>query len=498
MLTLLEVFVAYLFVKYKQGKIDHNPIITIILKEWKILFYAFFRWKRNKVSSENSFSLHKNSSYFWLFIALLHEQIIEMIVFHIYFKKVEPSYAYVFSGLHLYSILYMLGDYNWVRNTPVCIKNNVVEMKIGARREISFHIRDIRLIRKAEIAYSKNGAIIHEKDVFHLTVFPRVLTRIFGITEELKHEIVFKEPISYKGYFGLKKKVSKVLIYIEDSNQLVNILEKKMEDLEEEDESIQEDKVVTNKKSPLIQWEIYLTLVFLNVLGALAMAPYAIAREGYHKEMGISEWLFTLIFSGQMLLEAAILLFLALLMGKSVKIKMPILETIFSKKNVERQLLKKVGMSVIYGIMTSIVIMIVSYFISYSLGIDNSSINEPVWWLGTLGSFGAGITEETIFRLFLVTAIIWLLTKAGKGKIPIGFSIWTAIIFAALIFGLLHYGVAASTYEMTLGLFLGMLLINGIGGIVFGALFVYIGIEFAMIAHFIADIIIHVVAPLFI
>ncbi|SIA58517.1 Uncharacterised protein [Mycobacteroides abscessus subsp. abscessus] len=51
---------------------------------------------------------------------------------------------------------------------------------------------------------------------------------------------------------------------------------------------------------------------------------------------------------------------------------------------------------------------------------------------------------------------------------------------------------------MTLGLVLGMLLINGIGGIVFGAIFVYAGLEYAMIAHIFADIVIHVVAPQFI
>lgn len=232
--VLLEVFAVYLFIRYRQGKIDQNPIITIIVKEWKILFYAFFRWGRKREAGENSFLLHKNSTYFWLFVALLHEQVIEMIVFHIYLKKEDPAYAYVMSGLHIYSIIYMIGDYNWVRNTPIRIRENMVEMKIGARREISFHIRDIKLIQKAELKYSQNGRMLHEKEVFHATVFPRVLTKIFGITDELKHEILFHQPIPSKGYFGLKKKVSKVLVYIDDSDRLADMLEEKMGHFEEE------------------------------------------------------------------------------------------------------------------------------------------------------------------------------------------------------------------------------------------------------------------------
>jgi hypothetical protein len=229
LVTLLEIFVIYLFVKYKQGKIDDNPFISIIVKEWKILFYAFFRWKRNKVDGKNSFSLHKNSTYFWLFIALLHEQVIEMVVFHFYLKKVDPTYAYVMSGLHIYSIFYIMGDYNWVRNTPITMKENVIDIKIGARREIAFQLSDIMRIKQTALTYRNSGELIHEKDVFHATSFPRVLTSVFGITDELKHEIIFKEPITCKGYFGLKKKVSKILVYIDESDQFVQILEQEME-----------------------------------------------------------------------------------------------------------------------------------------------------------------------------------------------------------------------------------------------------------------------------
>ena len=290
-----------------------------------------------------------------------------------------------------------------------------------------------------------------------------------------------------------------MLVYIKDSDRLVAALEEKMNNYEDRIDTKQEiQKVITKEKQSMINWKIYFVLLFLNVAGALAMAPYAIAREGFHEEMGVSQSLFTLIFLGQMLIEGAVLIFLALLMGKKIGVKLPIITSFIRKEKISDQDVKNTGFAIMYGVITSILIMIVSYYISNYLGIDNSSINEPVWWLGILGSLGAGITEETIFRLFLVTFVLWLFSRFRKRKDLTSSAKWTAIIIASLIFGLLHYGVASSTYEMTLGLFLGMLLINGIGGITFGALFIYRGLEFAMIAHFIADIMIHVVAPLFI
>ncbi|TYS16645.1 CPBP family intramembrane metalloprotease [Rossellomorea vietnamensis] len=72
---------------------------------------------------------------------------------------------------------------------------------------------------------------------------------------------------------------------------------------------------------------------------------------------------------------------------------------------------------------------------------------------------------------------------------------WSAILLSSLVFGLMHFSVASSAFEMTLGIFASMLIINGIGGIIFGALFVYLGLEFAIIAHFTADITLHVIGP---
>ncbi|MTH55415.1 hypothetical protein GKZ89_18645 [Bacillus mangrovi] len=199
-----------------------HPVRTILVKECKILYYAFFRWKWKERGEQ--IPLHKNSAYFFLFLALLHEQIIEMIIFHIYLKSEEPSIANIFTALHLYSILYLIGDYNWVRNSPIRVEGERIEMKIGARRELVFCTDDIERIQKTSIRYGKNGGMIHEKHVFHATAFPRVLTHIFGISAEVKYEIIFKEPLFAAGYFGTKKQVKKAFLYLEQSENLAEFL----------------------------------------------------------------------------------------------------------------------------------------------------------------------------------------------------------------------------------------------------------------------------------
>ncbi|RBO99994.1 CPBP family intramembrane glutamic endopeptidase [Rossellomorea aquimaris] len=496
LITLAEVGAVILFVKYRRGDMDSNPFMTILKKEWIILFYALFKWKRKKGNDKGvqSYYYHKGSNYFWLFIALLHEQVIEGIVFHIYLKEIDPLRANILVVLHVYSILYMLGDYNLVRNSPIRIKGNNVVMNVGARRSLTFHIRDVAAIQPARTQYNKSGAIIHEKNAYHVSMLPRVFTRVFGMMDELKYEIIFKEPIYARGYFGQKKIVTKALLSMDNPEPFIMDLQEKVECYEDTEDHRLVAAAYEGKRPNIINWKVYFTLLVLNILGALAISPYAMARENLHEVIGMSELSFTLFYVIQVLLEAGILLFIALWLAKKVKLKTPIIEAFFNKNQSLHSFRKPVLQSALYGVLAGVAISIFSLIVSKPLGVDNSSLNEPAWWLGTLGSFGAAVNEESIFRLFLVTMLIWLQMKWFRGTATKAKK-WTAIVVTSLVFGIMHYGVAASNFDMTLGLFISMLVINGIGGLVFGALFVFVGLEFAMIAHFTADIVLHVVGP---
>lgn len=231
LIVLFESLFIALFIMYRKGRIEKNPYILLLQKEWTILFHALFKWRtKNRVmNQENIYPFHKNSNYFYLFLALIHEQIIEMIVFHIYLKKEEPEIALIMLLLHIYSVIYMLGDYNLLRNTPFRIMKEQVVMRIGARRSLQFNVHEIDYIKPASIKYNKSGGIINEKKVFHATAFPRILTIIFGISDELKYEIVFKKPIHARGYFGQKQEITKALIYLDKAEEFVGKLQNRME-----------------------------------------------------------------------------------------------------------------------------------------------------------------------------------------------------------------------------------------------------------------------------
>jgi membrane protease YdiL (CAAX protease family) len=118
-------------------------------------------------------------------------------------------------------------------------------------------------------------------------------------------------------------------------------------------------------------------------------------------------------------------------------------------------------------------------------------------WKAFLASFYGGIAEEVLLRLFLVSLFAWIVFKIKKTKDgePTVFGIWLSIVLAAIVFGLGHLPATAQITPLTEIVIIRAIVLNGIGGIIFGWLYWKKGLESAMIAHFSADIVLHIITP---
>lgn len=117
------------------------------------------------------------------------------------------------------------------------------------------------------------------------------------------------------------------------------------------------------------------------------------------------------------------------------------------------------------------------------------SARTPERWQGLLASFYGGIDEELLTRLFLVSCFAWLLSRVLRRST----ALWVAIAVSAVLFGLGHLPAAAALLPLTPALVMREVILNGIPGAVFGWLFWRRGLEAAMVAHFSADLVLHVV-----
>jgi membrane protease YdiL (CAAX protease family) len=118
-------------------------------------------------------------------------------------------------------------------------------------------------------------------------------------------------------------------------------------------------------------------------------------------------------------------------------------------------------------------------------------------WKPLLASFSAGVTEELLFRLGLMTLFVWLGAKMSRSRPPGAWVFWTANFMAALLFGLVHLtNLVGLGIPITFGAILCVLPGNGMAGMVFGWLYWRRGLETAMLAHFVADVVLKVAVPI--
>lgn len=153
--------------------------------------------------------------------------------------------------------------------------------------------------------------------------------------------------------------------------------------------------------------------------------------------------------------------------------------------------------SIIKALLSGLLVGFAMYFLDkvifFSSNLSQTNIHPP-FWVGMLASFYGGFNEEILNRLFLFTLVYFCFRKFfrfANSKRPT--FLWITNIIVAMIFGLGHLPVAFKLTTPSFFEVFRILLLNGVGGIVFGWLYWSRGLWTAMIAHFIADIFIHVV-----
>ena len=249
----------------------------------------------------------------------------------------------------------------------------------------------------------------------------------------------------------------------------------------------------------IVNWKIYFILLSASVLSIMAIMPFILTLQGdMLKEVPMPLPLVILIIVAQSALLFAILTFIGLKLSSKLGLQIPIIEKFVTKEKIDFNVKSIIKTSVLLGSLTGIAIILLD-FIFFQFGLESlfKEISVPIWQ-GFLASFYGGISEEIVMRLFFMTFMIWLLGKIIKPKgkiIENNLIVWTSIIVAALLFGIGHLPITSELMTITPLIIFRALLLNGIGGVVFGWLYWKKGLESAMIAHFSADIILYVCLP---
>jgi hypothetical protein len=256
-------------------------------------------------------------------------------------------------------------------------------------------------------------------------------------------------------------------------------------------------------------WRLLGILVAAILVSVILITPYALAIQPKLKTAKLPlplpllvpiQWVGTAVLYG-------IIAAIGLTVAGRIGLGLPFLESWLAGKPDWAHLRKFVWPAVIGGVLAGIAILVLEKGVFAprllaefrQMGLKEPHLAVPAW-AGFLASFYGGVTEEILLRLFVLSLLAWIgrfVNRTPEGGPGLG-ALWVANVLAAILFGLGHL---PATHAVT-GLPLDALVItraivlNGLGGLVFGWLYWTFGLEAAMVSHFSADMVLHVIWPL--
>ena len=252
-------------------------------------------------------------------------------------------------------------------------------------------------------------------------------------------------------------------------------------------------------------WKLFLILWLAGTFGVIAVIPYSLTLQSemlknLELPMPLPALLALQIVQGSIIL--GILTALGLLLANRIGLGAPILEAWLNKESISEKIKSILPISIILGVIAALVIIGLDVYGFQPMLLNElgeqayalSPASQPKAWQGFLASFYGGIGEELQLRLFFMSLLAWLgsfIVKPINGKAN-NSVLWIANILAAIVFGLGHLPTAALIFPLTTLVMIRIILLNSIGGIIFGWLYQTRGLESAMLAHFSADIVLHV------
>jgi membrane protease YdiL (CAAX protease family) len=256
-----------------------------------------------------------------------------------------------------------------------------------------------------------------------------------------------------------------------------------------------------------MRWRLFFVLWTTSVVGMFLVLPYALAIIPARVSSKLPPLAILIPLEvGQGAIFLGLLTLAGLFFANRTGLAAPILEAWLDGENFWIRLKPILAPSVLVGTIGTLVILALEFLVfqpairhqSPAAAAALSLWNQPAAWKGLLASLFGGIDEEIELRLFALSLLLWLgsfILRKPDGR-PRATACWIANILAALLFGLGHLPAYSLLAPLTSVIVVRAVVLNGLLGLAFGYLYWTRGLESAMLSHFSADLLLHVILAL--
>lgn len=250
-------------------------------------------------------------------------------------------------------------------------------------------------------------------------------------------------------------------------------------------------------------WTEFAILLAAAFFGGVAIMPYSLRllKESSQKKplkMSVSR-LLVLSFLQTGILSAFVI-GVGLIAAHAIGLGAPYLEAAITGGVISVSIASMLTIAIGLGLLAGLVLLLADIlFLPYFPPALLSAAQNTTLWENFTASFYGGINEELLMRFFGLSVLAWLLSLLWHTSmgLPTTAVFWIANVILAILFGIGHLPALKGLMgKMTPVMIARSLLLNAPVGLLCGWLFWQYGIEAAIVAHFVADIIYHVVGTI--
>ncbi|MEH7443275.1 hypothetical protein V7201_13290 [Bacillus sp. JJ1122] len=188
--------------------LPENKTALIFTTEFSLFHYALFSWKKKiHITSGQAFTYHKKTSVNAVYIMLIHAIAIESIGLHYYLHSWNAIVAYILLFLNIYGILYFLAEIQATRLTPYLLTEDHLLLQTGFSKSMHLPLNNIKEFKHFDGPEKFTRKELDELYDARVADF---------IVEKPAFEILLHEPQDIHFMYGLKRKVSRIVLNVDD------------------------------------------------------------------------------------------------------------------------------------------------------------------------------------------------------------------------------------------------------------------------------------------
>lgn len=171
-------------------------VANVVRSEISMFYYAFFGWKQQPEPRERAFTVHERSGWGTILIGIFVLIAAEGVAMHLFLARWKPMAAWGWTGLDLWAVIWLLGDYHGLRLRRSWIDDDALHIRYGLRWTVTIPREQILSVDQI-----RNESEWKRKDVLKMAML-----------DEPRWLITLREPIVAQGMAGIRKTIRAVAI----------------------------------------------------------------------------------------------------------------------------------------------------------------------------------------------------------------------------------------------------------------------------------------------